>query len=170
MLRVFSAFRELDFPQLIAVYREGNEENGAEFYPGETTDRQLQLAEEDFSRYLREVFFKIPGNVCLVWEEAGRYCSALRLEVYGDGYLVAGLETMPELRRRGYGKQLLLAAAAWLSAHHGGRLYSHVSKRNQASLATHRACGFVQVKDLVRYLDGFVSDRAVTLCLELDRI
>ena len=38
-----------------------------------------------------------------------------------------------------------------------------MSKRNEASLRTHYACGFRKHLDYVVYLDGSVSRRAVTL-------
>ena len=45
----------------------------------------------------------------------------------------------------------------------GQRVYSHVSKRNQASLSTHFSCGFQIEKDYAVDLDGTVTTRQVTL-------
>jgi L-amino acid N-acyltransferase YncA len=39
-----------------------------------------------------------------------------------------------------------------------------VSKKNTASLAVHEKCGFVQVLDYAKYIDGSVARNAVTLC------
>lgn len=167
MVNVYDSLGKLNFRQLMDVYVESNLENGLDRYPQEPEMRRLQLAEEDFYRYLREMFFSVPGNVYMVLEDGGRYVSALRLETWEGEYLVAGLETMPQVRCRGYGKKLIQEAVDWLQSRGKGKLYSHVSKRNQPSLETHRACGFQVVQDCVRYLDGSVSHRAVTLCLDI---
>ena len=57
MLLIAKSLGGLSFPKLMEVYMEGNRENGADRYPGETPDRQLALAEEDFREYLSQVFF-----------------------------------------------------------------------------------------------------------------
>ena len=99
MLLIAKSLRELSFPKLMEVYMEGNRENGADRYPGETPDRQLALAEEDFREYLSQVFFAAESAAYFILEEAGRYVSALRLEPYEDGLLLEALETAPEERR-----------------------------------------------------------------------
>ena len=93
MLLIAKSLRGLSFPKLMEVYVEGNRENGADRYPGETPDRQLALAEEDFREYLSQVFFAAEGAAYFILEEAGRYVSALRLEPYEDGLLLEALET-----------------------------------------------------------------------------
>ena len=61
MLLIAKSLRGLSFPKLMEVYVEGNRENGGDRYPGETPDRQLALAEEDFREYLSQVFFAAEG-------------------------------------------------------------------------------------------------------------
>ena len=112
MLYLARSLSQLHFGSLMAVYGEGNPENGREAWPEEPEMRQIQLAEEEFYRYLSQVFFKTPGAICAVWEESGRYVSALRLEPYRDGLLLEALETDPEQRRRGYSAGLIEAGAA----------------------------------------------------------
>lgn len=82
MLYLARSLSRLHFSSLMAVYAESNRENGREFWPEEPEMRQIQLAEEDFYRYLSQVLFRSPGAVYAVWEENGRYVSALRLEPY----------------------------------------------------------------------------------------
>ena len=91
MLYLARSLSRLHFSSLMAVYAESNRENGREFWPEEPEMRQIQLAEEDFYRYLSQVFFRSPGAVYAVWEENGRYVSALRLEPYRDGLLLEAL-------------------------------------------------------------------------------
>ena len=147
----------------MAVYFEGNRDNGMDRYPFLSSDEQLRNAESDFYNYLRSVFFRQPDSFYAVWEAEGRYKAALRLEPYSDGLLLCALETAPEDRNRGYATQLIRAVQRYLSELDDGKLYSHVSKRNAASLAVHNKCGFVIMKDYAVYADGSVLHNSYTL-------
>lgn len=161
MLIIAKNLSELDSEQLMRVYAEGNEENGRELYPDESASRQIMLAESDFLSYLREDFFRQKGAFYAVLSVGGVYVSALRLELCQDGWLLEALETRPGYRRRGYAAELIRQTMAQLEP--GQRVYSHVSKRNQASLSTHFSCGFQIEKDYAVDLDGTVTTRQVTL-------
>lgn len=163
MLIVAKKLKELAFGKLMEVYIEGNLENGQELWPDEPKNRQLALAEQEFYQYLQQVFFKTDGAQYLIWEENGRYVSALRLEPYRDGLLLEALETAPDLRRKGYAAKLILAALEHAA---GAKIYAHVHKRNVPSLRTHEKCGFVKILDYAVYADGSVNDRCFTLCHE----
>lgn len=163
MLIIAKRLGELSFPRLMEIYVEGNRENGAERYPEEPEMRQLALAEADFRQYLAEDFFRQKGAFYAIWEENGRYVSALRLEPYRDGLLLEALETAPDQRRKGYAATLIQAVQCLPGVE---KVYSHVSKRNAPSQATHKKCDFRQVSDQATYIDGSVNSRAVTLCWE----
>lgn len=122
---------------------------------------ELYPEDQDLWEYLSQVFFRTPGARYCLWEEGDRLCSALRLEPYADGLLLAGLVTAPACRRRGYARSLIRAVQETLPE--DTRLYSHVSRRNNASLAAHAACGFTVISRCARYIDGSVDSRAVTL-------
>lgn len=160
MLIIAENLHQLDFSQLMQVYREGNEENGADLYPQESKERQLLLAEQDFYRYLQDCFFKTADAVYCVLEEGGRYLAALRLEPYRDGMLLEALETKPEIRRNGCAVRLIGEVTAKVP----GKIYSHISRRNTASIRTHEKCGFQKILDHAVYVDGSVSTRADTYC------
>ena len=155
MLLIAKGLEELDFSALMDIYIEGNREKADEYGDG-----GLLRAEREFYDYLREDFFRQKGAFYAVWTEKGRYVSALRLEHYQDGWLLEALETAPDYRKLGYAKALM---AAVLEQMGDAVVYSHVSKRNEASLRTHYACGFERYLDHVVYLDGSVTNRAVTL-------
>lgn len=159
MLRLITKMQDMNFSQLMTVYEEGNRENAAEFYPELPELQGILQAEQAFYRYLTEGFFPVSGAVYAVWEEGGSYRSALRLEPYGDGLLLEALETAPAHRRKGYGEALLRAVTVEFPQ----RIYSHVSKRNGPSLAVHEKCGFHQVLDYAKYIDGSIARNAVTL-------
>lgn len=163
MLLVAHSLRDLRFSELMKVYVEGNRENARDNYWQEPPERGLALAEQDFFQYLQECFFATPGARYAVWIEEGKYVSALRLEPYQDGLLLAGLETAPEHRRMGYASALIRAVLETLD---GTKVYSHVSKRNIPSLKTHAACGFARILEHAVYADGSVLHSSCTLCCE----
>lgn len=161
MLIVAQKMKELSFGKLMEVYREGNLENGQENWPDEPAYRQIALAEQDFYQYLQQVFFRTEGARYLIWEENGRYISALRLEPYQDGLLLEALETLPQMRKMGYAGKLVLAALESVKA---VPVYSHVSKKNIPSLRTHEKCGFERVLEYAVFADGSVNNRCCTMC------
>lgn len=161
MLIIAHKLHEFTFGKLMEVYTEGNLENGHDQWPDETKSRQIALAEQEFYNYLQQIFFRTDGAQYLIWEESGRYVSALRLEPYQDGLLLEALETIPAVRRKGYAVRLMQAA---LESVGKVKVYSHVHKRNVASLRTHEKCGFTKVLDYAVYADGSVNDRCCTLC------
>ena len=164
MLLLVQTLRELSFGSLMEVYRESNGWNGEEFFPMETPERQLALAEERFYQYLQEDFFSKPDARYCIWTENGSYVSALRLWSFPDGQLLEGLETKPGQRRRGYAASLIRAVQELSPA--GTRIYSHVSRDNTASMRLHESCGFRVIRESARRLDGTVSTRSVTLLWE----
>ncbi len=164
MLYIANQLKELDFRQLMDVYEEGNLENAAQFYPHAPKEQWLLLAEQSFHQFLRECFFQTSGAFYAVWVENGTYVSALRLEPYRDGLLLEALETKPDSRRKGYAAALVNAVLARLGE---TKVYSHVGKRNTASLKTHEKCGFRRIQEYAVYADGSVLSSCCTFCSEL---
>lgn len=160
MLEVFDSLKSLNFRMLMDVYAQSNRENAEDFFPQLSGTQGIAMVEQQFYTYLQEVFFKTQNSRYCVWAEAGKYVSALRLEPYRDGLLLEALETAPEQRRKGYGSSLMLTALAQIQ---GEPVYSHVGKRNAASLTLHTGCGFEKIQDFAVYIDGSVSQNAVTL-------
>ena len=167
MLKLVYGMRELNFSALMAVYAEGNAENAEEFYPREERSAGIRLAEDDFYQYLTQIFFRTNGAVYAIWEEQGIYISALRLEPYRDGLLLEALETQPDHRRKGFARNLILAVLRWLQEQGSSPVYSHIHKRNHASIQTHLACGFERISEQAVYIDGSVTDRSCTMCFKL---
>lgn len=163
MLLVFYKLKDLSFSQLMMVYEEGNRENAEEFWPDMEEGQRMIRAEQEFYQYLREVFFPTEHARYYVWEEKGNYVCALRLEPYRDGMLLEALETHPGYRRMGYAARLIRAVQEVCP---DSKIYSHVSKRNVASLKTHEKCGFRRIAENAVYADGSVTGRSCTLCWE----
>lgn len=151
----------LDFSQLKKVYAEGIQENGEYFYPDASEEERWEFSAHDFWEYLSKDYFQTPENLYWIWAESGEYISALRLEAYKDGLLLEALETKPDQRQKGYAKRLMEAVLKQLPLN--TKVYSHVSKKNIASLSTHRSCGFLQIMDYAVDLDGTIAENQVTL-------
>lgn len=162
MLEIVNSLGKLRFGMLMEVYAESNREKGAAEYPWETEDSRILQAEQDFYQYLRECFFVTPGAFYAVWICRGRYVSALRMEPFRDGLLLEALETAPKERGRGYATLLISAVLERLE---GQKVYSHIHKKNVASLRTHEKCGFQKILDYAVYADGSVLNSSVTLCI-----
>ena len=167
MLIVAKSLKQLSFGHLMQVYEESNLENAREFWPDEPLGQQLALAEQEFYAYLEQVFFPTSGSVYCIWQEKNAYVSALRLEPYRDGLLLEALETAPEHRRKGHAYHLMQASLAWVKEQGGGTVYSHVGKKNTASLGVHHAMGFERISEMAVYADGSVNDRCCTLKVSL---
>lgn len=156
MLRIIRSVGELNFYGLMQIYEESNQAHAREDYPG--CDDGLLQVQMDVYAYLRDVFFRISGAKCCVWEENGRAVCALRLEPYQDGLLLTALETHPEFRRKGFAKKLITAVLETVNE----PVYSHISRGNFASIAVHGQCGFVKRKDTAVLLDGTVTAKMDT--------
>ena len=158
MLHIAYSLKELNFCSLMEVYIEGNMEKAEASEFG--TNQGLLEAEQDFYQYLRESFFSVQGACYAIWVDAGKYVSAVRFEPYRDGVLLEALETAPEHRCKGYACKLTQQALEQLKF---PKVYSHVSKKNAASMAVHTRCGFEKILDYAAYIDGSVNHSAVTL-------
>ena len=166
MLITAQKLKDLRFRELMEVYAESNQKTGREEWPDLPAYFSQEMAEQSFYQYLKEVFFLTPGAYYLIWEAEGKYVSALRLEPYRDGLLLAGLETAPDARGKGYASLLIRQTQQMLAEKGTFKLYSHVDKKNTASLLTHQKCGFHQIADHAVYIDRSVNYRACTLLYE----
>jgi len=157
MLRVASSMNQLNFRQLMNVYQESNQKNGAVNYPRLSAPEQAIRAEDEMYRYLRDCVFATKMGFCGIWELDGLYVSALRIEQYRDAWLLTALETLPEVRNKGYGTLLVRGVLSYLEEMGTATVFSHIAKGNGASIAVHKACGFDQVLDYAVFMDGSVT-------------
>ena len=146
MLLRFDNFEELDFPGLMAIYRESNEENAAEFYPDcRDPEEGRKMVEERFRGYLEDDFFTRPGTRYYVLRRGDEWVSAVRLFPVPERdncWYAEALETRPDRRREGAAYELLRALFEELSRDGTFEITDSVSKKNEASLKLHKACGF----------------------------
>ena len=144
MLTVAKSMGQLRFSQLAEVY--------------ETETLEAEQALYDF---LRHDFFL--NGICCLWEEKGRYVAVLRLQPWKDGWLLDGLQTHRDHRRKGYAKALVLASLENVNTQ---KVYVHIQRQNAASIALHTACGFYKILPYATYSDGSVYHSADTYLYE----
>lgn len=165
MLTLINSASELDISQLMHLYAESLAASGRENYPDLSENLQMIRAEQNFYDFLLDFFHEYNGMYAL-WTQEGRYCSALRIEQYADGFLLSGLETAPEARRSGCAAALVKAVLDYLLKTDTDKIYSHVDKRNIPSLSLHQACGFKRILEHAVYIDGSVYHSSCTFCYE----
>lgn len=164
MIVIAENMKQLDFSQLMDVYEQSNLLSSMELDHRYSKHERLLQVEQDQYAYYQQEFFSQRGAFCAVWVEQGRYASALRMEPYEDGLLLSGLETAPQLRGNGYATKLLKTTLAYLRENRKLNVYSHIHRKNSASLAVHKACGFYKIADHAVFIDGSVSQSYDTLC------
>ena len=143
MLRQIVGKDQLDGRKLMDLYAEGNRENAEEFYPDEDISVGIQRVETEFLSFLNDTFLPKPENTYWVLEENGEYISALRLtELPERRFYLEALETHPYYRRKGFATKLLTEVTETLKAGGPFCICDCVSKRNSASIRTHKRAGF----------------------------
>lgn len=157
MLHIIESLNRLPFGELMAVYEEGNRENGAENYGNLPKNLQLLEAEQDFYAYL-ECFFRQEDSFYALWRMNGILVSALRIEPYEDGWLLAALETKPDSRKKGCAKALMQATLSYMEETNRLPIYSHIAKGNIASQKVHLSHGFEKIMSYSVYADGTTND------------
>ena len=161
-VHIYKQLTGIKYSEYMNVYQQSVVETANSKYSNLDLNAALNLAEQELYAYLSEGVFDQNGGCLAVLECSGRYLSALKLAAYEDGLLIYGLETATEERRRGYGKLLVESVCAGVDV----PIYSHIHKKNAASLQLHLKCGFQIVKDHGVYLDGSYHPDSYTLRLD----
>lgn len=159
MLNICRKYTELDTNLLLMVYEESLQNTMEE------EEISWFQAEEEFLAYLKEEFFRRNGAFYALWSVSGSYVSALRMEPYGDGFLMSCLETALQSRGKGFASKLLHEALQYALQTGAMPVYAHVHKRNAISLSVHRKCGFEKMEDFGKLIDGTVSHQYYTLAI-----
>ena len=148
MVKFFYSTTGLDLGQLSSFW-EPDLRSGIDSYSAEKCEYLLTL-------------FQNRGflGVC---ECDGVYVSVVRVEKLDNTWLIAGLETHPDHRKRGHAAYLLESVLAHLQQLGAACVISHVEKRNTASLTLHKKLGFLTLYDYAKYLDFTVTTKAYTL-------
>ena len=135
MLRHILRIDEPAIDQLFDVYAESMADLAASF--ADTGEMRTSYRE-----FLEE-FMVTPGQYVLVEELDGTWVSALRAVPFGeDRWFIEAVETVPTLRRQGFGHKLLIHAKSFLQAHGAREVCCIIAAENVASRKLHERCGF----------------------------
>ena len=162
MLKVITNPAEIRYSAIMEIYSESNRISASLNIRHTTLNEALFDVENQFYHYLTQDFLSAEGAFLAVWEDAGQWVSALRIVPYLDGLLLAGLETHPGHRGKGFASALVQYVLQFLGSN--GPIYSHVKKQNIPSLKIHEKYGFHIIQNYSIYIDGSVDDDCFTLC------
>lgn len=166
MIKRITRFNDIDQRKLMDIYLKGMIEDAEYQYPEiEDPQEAVRLIEESFLEWLESEFFKRPEDTYWILEEKGVWISALRTSRIEDSlYYLEALETHGDYRKRGYASTLVNAVIDALKEGGAFRLCDCVHKANEASLNTHKKCGFEIVADNgYCYLYGSTNERTYGL-------
>lgn len=127
-----------DLPQVAAIMNDSIL-NGTGSLDSAPKTVEMMAARFDLDRARFPVLVAILDDKLVAWASVGLYSDRC---AYGDTGEVS-IYVAPEAKGRGVGSTLLraLVAAAWEGGLYG--LIARIAEGNPASLALHRACGFV---------------------------
>lgn len=151
--------------QLIESLRHPQMQKVMDFYAGSQEADCIGSGEAVYDFFLD--FFSQRDAFCAMWEESGKCLSVLRIQPYLDGVLLTGVETDRQQRGKGYAFLLACQVIGVLRQRGYTKLYSHVDRKNIPSQKFHKKCGFYKLRDTARLLDGTVTTKMDTLCIEL---
>jgi ribosomal protein S18 acetylase RimI-like enzyme len=149
-LLVFHSFDNVNMKDFLSVFKESSVENATRWYPDLSQEEALQQYENGYIRYM-QTDCGDEGGTLFILSDNEHYVSSLRLYAKAPKeYYLEALETHPDFRKKGYGKELLLQMQRHLREQDTDYVITaHVEKTNAASLNTHRAAGFEITADFV---------------------
>lgn len=150
VLLVFKDFESVDAEQFLNIYKESSADNAQKWFPELEKAEALKEYENGFLGFMKNDFFS-GGGLLFIIADCGCYVSALRLyEKAPAEYYLEALETNPDCRKKGYGREVLLQLQRYLKNHSKSYiLTAHVEKTNIPSLKAHKSAGFEITADYV---------------------
>ena len=140
MLKLVTSIDEIAISRLLSVYSESMNEMKIHF----ANDAEMCRAYESF---LRD-FVKNPKQLILVEVFHDEWISALRaIEAIEGHWFLEAVETKPEERKKGFGKDLLVHTIDYLKNIGMRELTCTISKNNFNSHALHGKCGFIPTNE-----------------------
>ena len=140
MLNSVALIDENAISRLLSVYSESMNEMKIHF----ANDAEMC---ETYASFLRD-FVKNPKQLILVEASDHEWVSALRaIETIEGHWFLEAVETKPEERKKGFGKDLLSHTIDYLKNIGMKELTCTISKNNFKSQALHEKCGFIPTNE-----------------------
>ena len=140
MLSLVAQIDENAVRQLLSLYSESMNEMKKHF----ASDAEMRGA---YASFLRD-FVKNPKQLILVEVSDDDWVSALRaIETTEGHWFLEAVETKPEKRKKGFGKDLLCHTIDYLKNIGMRELTCTISRNNFNSQALHGKCGFIPTNE-----------------------
>ena len=140
MLNLVTQIDENAISRLLSVYSESMNEMKIHF----ANDAEMCGA---YASFLRD-FVKNPKQLILVEVSDDEWVSALRaIETTEGHWFLEAVETKPNKRKKGFGKDLLLHTIDYLKNRGMTEITCTISHNNHKSQALHGKCGFIPTND-----------------------
>lgn len=140
MLNLVTQIDENAIIRLVSVYSESMNEMRKHF----SSDAEMCRV---YASFLRD-FVKSPKQLILVEVSDDEWVSALRaIETVEGNWFLEAVETKPEERKKGFGKDLLGHTIDYLKNIGMRELTCTISKNNFKSQALHGKCGFISTNE-----------------------
>lgn len=140
--------------QLFSVYEESMKDLQSRY-------ASLEDMKASYADFLNE-FLSIPNQYVLVETAEGQWVSGLRaIETESGCWFLEAVETMPEERRKGHGRRLLLHTLDFLKSRGMQQAFCQISKNNIKSQKLHISCGFIPTEDPSIDPWGQLNDRTI---------
>ncbi len=140
MINIVTQIDENTISRLLSVYSESMDDMRINF----NNDVEMCLA---YASFLRD-FVQNPKQLIVVETVNDDWVSALRAIETTDGHwFLEAVETKPDERKKGFGKNLLCHTIDYLKNRGMKELTCTISENNYKSQALHEKCGFVPTID-----------------------
>lgn len=160
MLRIITQIDENTVSRLISVYSESMNEMKINF----ANDAEMCAA---YASFLRE-FVKNPKQLILVETFDDKWVSALRaIETIEGHWFLEAVETKPDERKKGFGKDLLHHTIDYLKNFGMTEITCTISHNNHKSQALHGKCGFFPTNDFPLNCWGQLEEGSILYRLEV---
>lgn len=160
MLNVIQKIDEAAIDRLFAVYAESMEDLQQNY-----ADAAQMKAE--YAAFLAD-FITDPKHLVLIEETDAGWVSGLRaIETSPGRWFLEAVETMPEKRHQGHGKELLLHTIEYLKCRGMREITCTIAEGNTASQALHKKCGFVPTDRPPLNPWGELEEGTILFCFSL---
>ena len=160
MINIVTQIDENTISRLLSVYSESMDDMKINF----TNDVEMCLA---YASFLRD-FVKNPKQLIVVETFNDDWVSALRaIETTEGHWFLEAVETKPDERKKGFGKNLLRHTIDYLKNHGMTELTCTIAKNNYKSQALHGKCGFIPTNDPPLNCWGELEEGTILYRLEI---
>lgn len=140
MLKIITQIDEDVISKLLSVYSESMDDMKRNF----VSDTEMSRA---YATFLRN-FVKKPNQLIIVEVFDEEWVSALRaIEAMKGHWFLEAMETKPDERKKGFGKELLRHTIGYLKVLGMSEITCTISQNNHKSQALHGKCGFIPTND-----------------------